>query len=570
MTQITIGKSDAGDVTLDVARLIASRLLITSTSGGGKSWLLRKALEELSATTQTIVIDPEGEFASLRELRDMILVGPDGDLPADPRSAGLLARRLMEKNVSAVIDIYELPPTKRREFVAKFCQSLVDLPKSLWRPCFVAIDEAHEFAPEGENYASSEAVSLLCSKGRKRGLCALLATQRLSKLSKDVAAELKVRCIGQTILDTDQKRAADFLGFPKTRWTDLRDLSQPGHEGEFFAVGPALNDRGVIRFRSGNVKTTHPKAGVGRKLEPPKPSKHIAAVLGELKDLPQQAEEEANSLAAARKRIAELERELKAKPAPAVDPAAVQRAVAKAVADRDAHWAGKFAAVRMNISRVTDQSQALFAALSGMKAAEDERSVALPERSAGVPPRSAALTPTKPITKPVNEKPAAAANTDYQPGKCERAILQVLSQFPDGCESGKLTLLSGYRWSGGFRNSLSALRSAGLIAGDNGGVMTITAAGEALGPFDPLPVGQALIRYWLNHNSISGCGKKILQALLDVPEGLTAAELCRDTGYEFSGGFRNALSELRTAGLIDGKNTGTMTLSQHLLEAAGV
>src|SRR5688572_3782013 len=100
---ITIGKSEHGNnLELDVARLIESRLLVTASSGAGKSWLLRKILEEVSATTQTIVIDPESEFASLRELRDMLLVGADGDLPADPRSAGLLARRLLELRISAV------------------------------------------------------------------------------------------------------------------------------------------------------------------------------------------------------------------------------------------------------------------------------------------------------------------------------------------------------------------------------------------------------------------------------------------------------------------------------------
>jgi DNA helicase HerA-like ATPase len=99
---VKIGRGESGPVTLDVARLLVSRLLVTAASGGGKSYLLRKILECVSKTTQTIVIDPEGEFSSLREIRDMVLVGPDGDIPADPRSAGLLCRRLIETNVSAV------------------------------------------------------------------------------------------------------------------------------------------------------------------------------------------------------------------------------------------------------------------------------------------------------------------------------------------------------------------------------------------------------------------------------------------------------------------------------------
>jgi hypothetical protein len=43
---------------------------------------------------QTIILDNEGEFATLREKVDVLLIGDGGELPADVRSAGLLARRL--------------------------------------------------------------------------------------------------------------------------------------------------------------------------------------------------------------------------------------------------------------------------------------------------------------------------------------------------------------------------------------------------------------------------------------------------------------------------------------------
>jgi len=42
------------------------------------------------------VLDSEGEFGSLREAVDMLLVGASGELPANLRHAALLARRLIE------------------------------------------------------------------------------------------------------------------------------------------------------------------------------------------------------------------------------------------------------------------------------------------------------------------------------------------------------------------------------------------------------------------------------------------------------------------------------------------
>jgi hypothetical protein len=144
--------------------------------------------------------------------------------------------------------------------------------------------------------------------------------------------------------------------------------------------------------------------------------------------------------------------------------------------------------------------------------------------------------------------------------KAERAILTVLAQHQDGCEAGRLALLAGYRWSGGFRNSLSALRTAGFMTGENSGSMMITDQGiAALGDYDPLPTGHALIDYWLRHPSLGKCERAILEVLIEAhPKGLRADELAARTGYEWSGGFRNALSALRTVGLLVGKNSAEM------------
>src|SRR5262249_44437227 len=66
---------------------------------------------------------------------------------------------------------------------------------------------------------------------RKRGYAGIIATQRLSKLHKDAAAEANNVIIGRTWLDADQARAGDALGLSKADRVKLRDLGQ----GEFYA-----------------------------------------------------------------------------------------------------------------------------------------------------------------------------------------------------------------------------------------------------------------------------------------------------------------------------------------------
>src|SRR5436309_8076276 len=103
-------------VTLDLPTLLDTRLLVQANSGGGKSWLLRRLLEQSHSKVRQIVIDLEGEFATLRERYDYVLAGKEGDTPADPKSAGLLAQRLLELNVSAIIDLYDLHYQDRKHF----------------------------------------------------------------------------------------------------------------------------------------------------------------------------------------------------------------------------------------------------------------------------------------------------------------------------------------------------------------------------------------------------------------------------------------------------------------------
>ncbi len=76
-------------------------------------------------------------------------------------------------------------------------------------------------------------------RGRKRGLAGVIATQRLAKLAKNVAAEASNFLMGRTFLDIDMARAADLLGMDRRQAEMFRDLQR----GNFVALGPALSRR---------------------------------------------------------------------------------------------------------------------------------------------------------------------------------------------------------------------------------------------------------------------------------------------------------------------------------------
>ena len=294
------------EVGIDLQKLVESRLLIQANSGGGKSWLLRRILEQSHGKIQQIIIDLEEEFHTLREKFDYLLGANNGDVPAHIKTAGILAQEILKLNVSVIIDLYELSAQDRKHYARLFLDSMINSPKELWHNCLVIVDEAHVFCPEKGESEAAEAVNSLATRGRKRGFCAILATQRISKLNKDAAAECNNKLIGRCGLDIDMKRGADELGFTaKDQMYSLRQLKP----GEFYAFGPAISDQ-VHQIKVGDVQTSHPKIGSRSFMQVAPPTEKIKQALKKLIDLPQVAEKKLASEKEFKEEIARLKREL--------------------------------------------------------------------------------------------------------------------------------------------------------------------------------------------------------------------------------------------------------------------
>ncbi len=318
---ITIGHADDVPVSLDIEILLRTRMLVQANSGGGKSWLLRRLAEQLFGRVPVIIIDPEGEFATLRDKFGFVLVGKVGETPADCRSAGLVAHKLLELRASAVCDLYEMKPFERHRWVKLFLEACIDAPKNLWRPTVFIGDEFHTFCPEkgaGESEASEACISL-GTRGRKRGFCLIAATQRIGKLRKDLAAELLNVMVGPTFIDIDRKRAAECLGVPSGDVRQFFDEIKVLQPGTFFALGRAVAMERT-RLTVGPVQTTHPEAGATEHaLEAPPTPESVKAMLPKLADLPKAAEERARTEADLRTEIRSLKAQLAARPVETVE-----------------------------------------------------------------------------------------------------------------------------------------------------------------------------------------------------------------------------------------------------------
>jgi hypothetical protein len=540
--------------------LIDSRMLIQANSGGGKSYAVRKLLEMTHGAVQQIVIDPEGEFATLREKFDYVIASAQGgDALAHPKTAKLLAERLLETGVSAIIDIYELKHHERTAFVRIFLDAMVNAPKHLWHPCLVVLDEAHVFAPETDKSEAHGAVADLATRGRKRGFCLVAATQRISKLSKDVAAELNNKLIGRAALDVDVKRAAAELGIPVNEaMKQLRALDA----GEFYAFGPSTNVTAPALMKVGEVVTRHPKRGE-RATATPKPTQAILDVLPKLSDLPKEAEQELRTTEDLKRELAKVRRELTT----SKKPAAVSVVDEKIVYERGrgdgfniGYMKGLEDAERSALDALRSQGASIIQ--SAINLLKNDAPEIKPSKVAFVS-RVKALPVQRKTPLPVREVQSIAEGITRPQQKILDAIAWLNAKGIEMPSKNSVAAVAGVSpTSGGYYNNLGAMNGS-LIHYPQPGFVALTEEGAEKAN-QPDTDGE-LHEKWLE--VVSEPQAKILRALIEAhPEPVQKETLAESIGVSAtSGGYFNNLGALRTLGAIDYPNKGFAALTRYVM-----
>lgn len=578
---------------------VTQTLAILAKRGVGKSTTARKIAEGFAAAgCQFVAVDPVGVWWGLRSSADgqgpglnvYIFGGEHGDLPLEEGAGTLLADVVLESGASVILDLSDLGEGAMRRFLADFCKRLYERKARDRRPLHLILDEADEFAPQRIPPAGAAlfgAIDRIVRRGRARGLGCTLISQRPAVVNKDVLTQCEVLIAMRVVHPRDRKALEE--------WATERDGTERTKEfaasltsldiGEAWIWSPGWLDvfeRVRIDLPWTYDSSYTPKPGeariepsssvdvdldaLGKRIEATREQAAAAdpkRLHARVRELEAEVEtyraadyeslgrpEELAELAEANDRLlAELGRERLATEAmrEALDRLAVDLGDAiTLIRNTEAGWPSSEAVPHVRATRAQELSRA-----------ESPKAVPFAARTAPAAASPAAATPVRAARTP---------DGDAALGKAERSVLAVLAQFGP-CEKGKLAMLAGYRWSGGFRNTLSTLRTAGHIEGANTGVMAITEDGlAALGDFDRLPTGRALLDYWLADPRLGSGERAVLQYAYDrYPDAVSGQDAAEATGKQYSGGFRNYLSTLRTAALIEGPNA-TFTASHLFFE----
>lgn len=520
---------------------ITDAFAIVAKRGAGKTYTAGVMAEEmLKAQLMVGIVDPTGAWWGLKSSADgksdgfplVIFGGAHKDVPLEPNSGPVVADFIVDERQPCIIDVSEMIKAEQVRFMLGFCERLYHRNRLAMH---LFVDEADQFAPQqprdkGESLKLLGAIERMIKLGRIRGIGVTLITQRSAVLNKNVLTQADCLITKRLTAPQDHKAIQEWTSLHVDRELERAMLAAlPGlPQADAFAYYPERNvfKRFTVREKETFDSSRTPRAGE-KKIEP----RAFASV-----DL--------DKLSAQIK--ATIER------AKADDPKALRAEIAllkKQVAIAKPTIETKIERVEVPVFNHDDLQQ-IGVALRELKASFDR----ICERIAGFDTLRHVDVRTVARQEPRRFTPRLAIEpSNGSIGKAHRAILNVLAQRPEGCTRDELGILAGYSPSSGhFANVLGALRTAGYI-NDRGEPIGITDAGlDALGPFEPLPEGDALLTYWLNHPRVGKAERSILTALAEAGgSGLDRDSLGEASGYSStSGHFANVLGKLRTLKLV--------------------
>lgn len=289
------------------------RAFIVSSSGRGKSYLAGVLCEEaLDGGLPVIVIDPDGEYWTLKERYPTLVVGgKHADLPLSRRTRvvrELLSLALSRPGFALVFDLSDLRQRDQQAFFVDAGEELFALKhREALGTCLFVVEEAQLFAPQSYAGPSNDIAEDLSRRGRKRGLWLVWVTQRSADISKTVISQCNVLLVGGMEIDRDFQAVRSRL--PKTMGLrQLVDLPR----GSFYASPPGE----VIQIRERRVTHGGETPGVGRPvtLTSEVQDASLAEAIQRLQEIQaaedEREEEEAGEIAELRRSKADLEQEV--------------------------------------------------------------------------------------------------------------------------------------------------------------------------------------------------------------------------------------------------------------------
>lgn len=572
----------SADLALPIESVVETFAILGKRGSGKTSSAVVMAEEMIGAGQPVTIIDPLGVWWGLRSSKDgrsdglpvVIFGGEHADVPLVETAGSIIADAIVAGRFPAILDTSSLSKRAMRRFMTTFFERLYERNRE---PLHLIVDEADLFAPQripAEGLPLFGALDDIQRRGRARGLGTTLITQRSAVLNKDLLSQAETL----VVLRLTSARDVDAID----EWVKLHSTPEDAKEvratlasqpvGTAWVWSPSFLEvlaRVQVRDRYTFDSSATPKPGQPRPVAEAFSKVDVAALGAQIDALVEEAA--ASDVKTLQARVVKLERELaathKQPPAARTEPETVEVLVEvpvltetdRALIKELIEGGGQVVAhVTATLSKYSDS----LASLQERVTQAVGKPAARPQPVAALTPAVASPQPTR--SQPAPARPSGVSNQDGSLSKAARRILTALAQ--QGARSTNQTaILSGYSpTSGGYRNTLSVLRTNDLIEGR--GTIQITQSGlDALGDYEVLPSGDELRRWWQGQKSIDKAARTILDVLANhYPHPVSMDDIAAEAGYSStSGGFRNSVSRLRSLELASGR--GELAINSELV-----
>jgi len=532
---------------------VTQSFAILAKRRAGKSYTARRFMEQLMlAKQQVVAVDPKGDWWGVRYGADgkspglpvIVLGGEHGDLPLEVHSGEVIAKLAVEERVSVLLDLSSFRKNEVATFMTGFLENFYRMKaqEKYRTPVMLIVDEADAIAPQrpfkGEERMLG-AIEDIVRRGGQRGIGTLAVTQRSAVLNKNVLTQTQVLVAMRTIAPQDLEAMnawIDVHGTTAQRKILMESLpSLPTGTAWFWSPGWP-GEQGIFKnvqvlpietFDSGATpkpgeKRVEPKNAADIDLDALR--RQMAATIEKAKA--EDPRELQRRLRDAHAKIAQLE---KAKAAP-VHAQALEKADSERLKkefERGANSVKVALAKELRQYENVANARARIAdlALSAVhtateKAIEDRINTKVPAmpslddiieqvkaepvalqnrpetpRSFTPKPRQAGLTRQPPPQAGLTRQPKASSNGSAPEAGLRRMLIALAQR--NGLSSRQVGVRAGMSSkSGTFGTYLSKARTCGWISGDKRNLEITSEGVSALGDFDPLPTGRALLDFW--------------------------------------------------------------------------
>lgn len=557
---------------------VTQTFAVLGKRGSGKTNTASVLFEQfVKAGLPAVYVDPIGVTWGLRHSRDgksaglpvIILGGEHADVPLEETGGAVIADFVIEHRQPVVLDLGLFSKGAQRRFMVDFAERLYHKNRDALH---VMLDECDTFVPQKIDHGAERlvgAINDLVRKGRARGIGVSLISQRPAIVNKDVLTQVETLVAHRMTAPQDRDaidRWIEHNGDGEGKRVQVISSLQELEDGEAWIWSPSWLKR-LTRTRM-NLRETFDSSATPKAGERTAAPKRAAEVdLGVLREQLAATIEKAKAddPRELKRRIAELERQIKAKPNDTASMTKEQERELAKTRELVENLREEVSSLKFDSGMFSDLEE-MFNDCRSDVANVVERVDKAVARLSEFPPVAAyglkwngknaeKLRGIRQVASIDTNKPTAAGPGESMPSG-QRRILLALARH-GACSKVKLAILTRYASNGGgFNNNLSALRTAGRIDGTD--PIKITQPGlNALGGFDPLPDDpEAIFREWLHHPEMSRAHKAIMMVLKEEGRAMSKEDIaakCTPPYEPGGGGFNNALSRLRTLGIIEGK-----------------